>query len=180
MAKSADTLLEIEIDNPQNLQLYYAPIQRRIRGGWDFMRVPEPLAKQEINKWPKAIPGQRLQLDTATGEAAIIEPLYEPEHAATRRAIEQTGKGGKGGKLIPPERESLGIVDVATHLFWIKAAVTNGLARVVRGVLPEKIDGEPQRSFLSHRQPAANDRLAAALESITAVNREILAQLRAK
>lgn len=169
MAKN-ETLLEVEIDGANNEQLYFAPIQRRIRGRFDFGRVAEPQAKLLTNKYPLPIPGQRLSLDTATGEAAIVEPLHEAEHARTRRIIEK-------GKAIAPERESLGIAHVPTWLFWIKRAVEAGLARVTKGTLPATIEGEPQRSFFSQSAKNTDDRLAAALEANTAVMREMLAQL---
>lgn len=169
-----DTMLEIEIDGPNNQQHRFRPLQRNLRGRFDFGRVAEPMAKLQTNRFPQPIPGQRLSLDTASGEAAIIEPLHDAEHIRTRRTIE------KHGSTIAPQQQPLGKVHIATFLFWMKSAVEAGLARVVRGTLPDVIEGEPQKSFLSAAAFNPNDRLAAALESIVAVNREILAQLKSR
>lgn len=159
MVKATSTLLEIEIDGLQNQCHYFRPIARRLRGRFDLHRAVkrDKDAAGLLTSWPEPIPGQRLQLNLETGEAAIIEPLYEPEFAVLREKIEQRAKLG-------PEREPLGVVDVPTWLYWLAGAVEGGSARIVSGTLPAKIEGKPRLRFHSTEQPNPLDRLAAAFE----------------
>lgn len=165
-------VLEIEIDGGANESLFFAPLQRRIRGRFDVNRVAEPLARMKARDWPQPIPGQRLGINLESGEAYLAEPLREPQHAAIRDRVERLGKVG-------PDSEPFGIVHLPTWLHWLKRAVGSGIARVVKGELPTKIDGEPRRSFI-HAEPApsTNDRLAAAIDANTRMLGELLKTLR--
>jgi predicted YcjX-like family ATPase len=56
-------------------------------------------------------------------------------------------------------------VDLATWYFWLKQAVETGLATVVKGKLPAKIDGTPRLDFIIGKpEPTATDKLTATLE----------------
>ena len=50
--------IEVSIDDPHNHSLHFRPLQRTVRGGFDFNRLAEPMAKVEASKWPGPIPGQ--------------------------------------------------------------------------------------------------------------------------
>ena len=156
MVKQAN-LIEVEIDGPQNQALYFRPLQRRVRGRFDLHRVKEPNAGKLLGTWPDPIPGQRLALNVDTGEAAIVEPLYEPQYAAIRERIEAQGR------KLGPERESFK-VDVPTWAYWLQSAVSSGVARVTAGTLPESIEGMPRLRFHSAEQPDPIDRLTTAIE----------------
>jgi hypothetical protein len=126
--------LVVEADTPSNCDLFFPPLNRSLRGRFEFRRIPEPKAAMLAAQWPETeIPGQRVEIDSATGKAAVVDPLYEARHEATRRKAE------KAGWTLGPAREEIEAVDVSAWLRWIKRAVDSGLARVVQGTLPEKL-----------------------------------------
>jgi hypothetical protein len=94
-----------------------------------------------MEEWPD-VPGQRLRLDTDKGTAAVVEPLQADEHAALRSKL--TAKAF----AIPQALEEFASAHVPTWLYWMKRAVETKLARIVRGQLPDKIDGTPRKQFL--------------------------------
>ena len=167
MVRATDSgVIEVEIDAPNNANLYFGPTQSRVRGRFDVRRIAEPEAAKLINRWPDPIPGQRIALDPATGEGEIVEPLYSPEHAALREKI-----AARGCKL-EAERQVF-TADAATWLYWIAGAIEAGLAKLVRGSLPAELPGKPQTRFHSVAHVDPIDRLAAAMEK----QNEMLAEL---
>ncbi len=103
-------------------------------------------------QWPETIPGQVIGLD-ADGTGYVRDPLHEPGQAANRKRIAASGKS------LPPEREEFGVVDRPTWLFWLKRSVEAGHAKVVAGVLPDKIEGKPRRQFVSPERTDPRDSL---------------------
>ncbi len=163
-------VLEIEVDGELNECLFFLPIQRRIRGRFDLNRVAEPLARLKSREWPAPIPGQRLGVNLETGEAYIAEPLRESGHQATLERVERVGKVG-------PAVEPIANVHLPTWLFWLKRAVESGIARITKGELPKKIDGEPVTEFITRKPVSSNDRLAEAIEANTRVMGELMKRL---
>ena len=163
--------LEIELNGPRNQNLFFRPLQRRLRGRLDFARDSRPLARMKTAQYPLPIPGQRLGIDLDNSEGFLVDPLHDAEHLPTRERIEASGA------KLGPARESFPNVDAVTWLFWIKSAVDAGLAQVVSGKLPDKITGEPQTSFIMKREPSSSDRLTAAIERQTEVFEKLLAKL---
>lgn len=163
--------LEVEIDGPHNEQLHFTPLQRNIRGKFDFMRMGEPMARIKAVEWPVPIPSQRLGVD-ADGIGYIAEPLHDAKHAPIKEKIE-----AQGMKLEPALQTFEGI-DLTTWLFWIKQAVEAGLAKVVSGKLPDKIEGKPKMNFVLNEPPAnALDKLTVAIEKQTAMFARLLERL---
>ena len=154
MVKS--TRVAIEIDGPQNQNVYFRPLLRKVRGGFDLHRCKEPNAGKLHSTWPEPIPGQRLELDLATGKGAIVDPLYEEKFAALREKIENRGQ------KLGPERENFP-TDVSTWVYWMQELVTGGKAKLVEGDFP-KLTDTPQTRFHSTEHPDPIDRLAAAME----------------
>lgn len=152
--------VEIEIDGPRNENLRFRPLQREVRGRFDWLRIGEPEAHRAAVQWGGLpIPGQRIGFDDATLTGYVTEPLHDPAHAALAEKIK-----ARGMKL-PPQRESFDRCDRDTWLFWLRQAVACGLARIVKGELPEGIDeSKVRRDFLfAPRQPSTTDKLTAAL-----------------
>src|SRR5437867_3690573 len=94
-------VIEVEIDTPNNGVLYFQPLDRKIRGRFDFARDSEPLAKVHMAEFPKGVPGQRLGIDLEAGVAYVAEPLHGAEYQAIRERIKKRGFG------LPPERETV-------------------------------------------------------------------------
>jgi hypothetical protein len=168
-------VFEIEIDGPRNERLMFPPLQRSLRGRFDVNRVLEPEARRLSNKIPTAIPGMRLSADLATGECAVIEAIHEDRPLKARLAASRPVE-------FAPEREVAQNAHLPTWLYWMKRAVESGVARIVRGELPQRIEGEPQKNFYTPPAPKndTNERLAAALEAQTAVMTKLLEHLAKK
>lgn len=172
MAKTeTSTIVEIEIDSPRNRQLRFRPLQRTLRGRFDFNRIAEPQAKIRLAEWPDPIPGLRLVLDTATGEAAIVEPIYS-EGAVLERITRR-------GMRLGPAREEFKLDDagIATWGYWMRAAVRAGNARIVRGEFAPIDEAKVRRSFLHPPRVSQTDRLVAALERQSAALEALFGRL---
>ena len=161
------TAIEIEVDGDKNQCLAFLPLQRRIRGRFDYMRESEPTAGTLRSEWSQPVPGQRIGIDGAMG--FIREPLHDSEHAETRAKIEARGME------ISPECETFDSIDVATWAFWLQRAIDAGLARIVSGTMP-KVDGVPKMSFFVDRQPSETEQLTGLIKT----QNELLAKLLAK
>jgi hypothetical protein len=161
--------IEIEIDGPHNEALHFRPLQRSVRGRFDLNRMAEPMARMKSAEWPLPIPSQRIGIDP-DGTGYIVEPLHEPGFAPIRERIE------KAGQRLEPALQTFDAVHLPTWLFWICRAVQCGIARVVSGKLPDKIEGTPTLNFITGDPPptpadkltAALERQAAAFEGLTA------------
>ena len=150
------TAVEIEIDGKENECLHFRPLQRSIRGRFDFARLREPMSGTLRSTWPDAIPSQRIGIDG--GDGFVLEPLHDPEHKQIRERIESQGMSLANAK------ETFAEIDLPTWLFWIKRAVESGIAKIVSGKLPDKIEGEVKMSFITVREPSDTARLATAIE----------------
>ncbi|HWB13407.1 MAG TPA: hypothetical protein VG826_29550 [Pirellulales bacterium] len=154
----SDTI-EVEIDTPKNGDAYFQPLKRKLRGRFDALR---DASKSAAKRFPKPIPGQHLLIDTANGDCFVTEPLYEEEHRVSRETIE------KRGFRLPERREVHRGGHVPTLLHWVKNLVDAGLARVVSGKLPDKIDGKPRLRFHGEDRPDKDKVLADAVAAQTA------------
>lgn len=148
----------VELDGDKNECLYFRPLQRRLRGRFDYMRDSEPMAKVMASEQPGPIPGQQIGYDFDKRQAFVVDPLHGDENTAIRERIQ-----AKGFRL-GPEREEFADADEPTWHFWLQSAVDAGVARVVEGKFPAKLNGKPKKDFLNAERPTANDRLAVAIE----------------
>lgn len=173
---NTDQVFEIEVDGPQNERLSFLPLQRRVRGRFDYMRVRESKAHTRITEFPKGIPGQRLRLNLATGEASLVEPLQDREHSTIANHLRKEG-------FEIPESETFKVVDVATWAFHMGRAVEAGIAKVTLGSMPSTLPGKPKTRFFSNTHVGAQEQLTEALHAQAAAFvklAEAIAQLAAK
>ena len=147
-------VVEIEVDSPKNGSLVFAPIQKKVRGRYDDSRVIAEYVKRDARKYP----GQVIGLDLESGVGYIRETLHEDRYESLRIRLSQQWS-------IPQERREYQSTDVPTWLHWMRRAVDGGLARVVKGVLPEKIEGTPRKEW---NVPKSRNR-ARVLEKVLAV-----------
>lgn len=164
------TMLEIEIDGAHNESLYFRPLQRKVRGRFDMLRVSEPQAKVAASQWPMPIPSQRIGI-TSEGVGYVTEPLHDAEFSAVRDKIEAQGM------KLEEARQEFDNAHQATWLFWAREAVRSGLAKVTQGKLPKTIDGTPRMDFVCDRQPTTEDRLVLALEKQNELFEKLFSQL---
>jgi hypothetical protein len=152
-------VVEIEVDNAQNRNLFFLPLQRPVRGRLDFGREADPEAIRLTRDFPTPIPGQRIQFDADREEAALLEPLHGEDHRALRELIARKNYGA-----LEPERQVFPVPkdQQPTWFYWLRRAVNAGLARVVRGALPEltAIRGKVKKSWITpERGPDRKDRM---------------------
>lgn len=166
------TTVEVEFDGKQNQSVMFRPLQRKIRGRFDAHRVPNGGAL--MNKWPEPIPGQILVADTQTGKVSIREPLHDESNAGLRERLEAST-----GNRIGPAVQECGTVDTPTLTYWLRGLIEDGLAKVVSGELPDKVDGSPRVRFHSTEPVDPIDKLTAAIERQTATFEKLLSKLSA-
>lgn len=168
-------VLEIEIDGPQNEALQFRPLQRRVRGRFDFTRGGVDLYAVGA-EWPGPVPGQKLGIDLDRGVGYVVDPLHDPANVVFKERIE------KKGWTLPPAREEFPGACKASWLYWLANAVRCGLARVVSGKLPEASETEGARKdfIFAPKPPSTNERLIAALERNTAAFEKFLNAIAAK
>jgi hypothetical protein len=156
-------VIEIECDTPRNSQLHFLPIGSNVRGRFDYSRDTEPQSRVAGIDYPEPIPGQRLGLDLDALEGYIAEPLHDKAYAKLRAVVERKGFS------LPKEKEvfKLSKADVPTWLYWMKRSVEGGDCKLLRGKLPERVEGEPQKSFITKaRGPDPRDAVIARLTAL--------------
>lgn len=159
-------MVEIEIDGKFNEALFFRPLQRRVRGMFDYNKIGEPMARVMTQKFPMPIPSQRLGIDP-DGNGYLLEPLHAPEFAPIKEKIELHGE------RLEPATQAYENIDVPTWMYWMKRAVDCGLARVTKGQLPDVVEGPVRKNFiLADPEPSPTDRLTSVLElQVLAFNR---------
>lgn len=155
-------VVEIEVATGKNANLFFRPLSKNIRGEFNARDFRDKEMGELLASWPEPIPGQRIGLDLETGTAYVAEPLHEDRHEALRNKI------GKSGFGIPKAKEAYQDVHVATWLYWLKSAVESGHAKVVKGALPETIEGDPKLDFITRTVKTSNEQLADAINRQTA------------
>jgi len=167
MVKASDTLT-VEVAGPQNENLWFLPLDRRIRGRFDPTKIPE-VSGALMRRFPAGIPGQRIGVCLSTKTGFLQEPLHAPEFNAVAAECKKVG-------ALPPEREEFANIDLATWLHHISGAVKAGKAVIVEGTLPDRIDGEPVLSLVGRKVENPIKELAAAIRDQTAILAKVLAQ----
>lgn len=153
------SVIEIEVDGPDNGNLFFLPFGRPVRGRLDFLRVREANARVKVDQFPNGIPGQRIRFNPASGTASVVEPLHDQEHARTRETVE-----ARGYKLDPPQQEIT--ADTPTVLYWARRAVESGSARVIKGEFPKEEEayrGARKRFLSPEPKRSGGERMQAAV-----------------
>ena len=161
-------MVEISIDGSRNENLVFRPLQRSLRGTFDFNRVPEPLARMKCSEFPRPIPGLRIMVDAEKRTATITDPLHDPVHAAIREKIQAMGL-----KLGPAD-EHFDNIDANTWLFWMRRAVANGVGKIVEGKFPEIDEAKARKNFAVAEQRDQRDSL---IDRLVAQNDKLVAVL---
>jgi hypothetical protein len=154
-------VLELEVDSDKNANWYFLPIGETIRGRMDYSRETHATSIKEGRElFPKGIPGQRLVLDLDAGQAQIVEPILKDE------SILKVLK--KRGMAPPTEKEPVPVHkdSIPSWLYWIKRGVESGIVKLLRGKLPDKIDGKIQKRFSVPERIDANTQR---LDKLTAI-----------
>ena len=160
----------VEIDGSQNESLFFRPVGRVVRGRFDPRRLPDESGTL-ARRFPKGVPGQRLELDVTAGRGAIVEPLHLAEFKTEAAEISKLGS-------LPASRQEfeLSEKDAMTWAWFIKTAVDIGLAHVVIGELPKVTAEDADLTFLTKPEANPLDKLTAALERQNELLGKLLAQ----
>ena len=159
--------ITIEASTPTSGNLFVPPLGKRLRGRFNpqELAVRNPDNAKHMREWPDGVPGQRLSIDTSSGECAVVEPLRIDEFKAVRKLFDKRG-------IDVPEDEKYESVHVPSVLHYMQDAVNSGLAVVVEGEIPKVIKGEKLKSFVTSNEPDENETLRDALKENTRVMTE--------
>jgi hypothetical protein len=171
------SVVEIEVHGKRGSRLFFHPVGKPLRGHINFREIDSKAIRAKGDKWTKPVPGKVIGVNLSTGERYIREPLHEPEHRETRAKIEKSNS-------LPPEKEVYNGETQSTWFYWMRRAVDNGDAVLLKGELPtlasfegEKPkpvdDGKPRKNFILP-EPEKGISLAEVLERSTAVNEKLL------
>jgi hypothetical protein len=138
--------LVVEFGDSHCRNVFFPPLDRRMRGRFDpTLAVKHDRdAGELVSQYPDGIAGQQLEINTQSGEVAVLEPL----HAFP--AIEQRLK--QRGLRLAPARQ-VANCDLETALWYASEAVKAGQAKVVSGKFPELIDENKVRKDLFIKPP---------------------------
>jgi hypothetical protein len=159
-------VLEIEVDMERNGNWNFLPLGRTIRGRMDFTReLHAESIKVGREDFPKGIPGQRLTLNmdcgpTGDAEATITDPI--PKDDALMKQLKKRNMQPPTEKETFPVHKDL----IPSWLYWLKRGVEAGFVKVLRGKLPDKVDGKVIKRFSN---PERQDVNAARLDNLTAI-----------
>lgn len=160
--------VEIQVDNETNADLFFRPINDRVRGSFDQTRLPDVSPK--LKQYPNPVPGQVIGVDP-DGSLYVRDPIYDDEFSACREFIE------KRGFELSPQLQNFDGIDTNTALFWMKRAVDGGLAKIVEGTFP-KIDPEKaKKNFVTRETKSSTSQLADAVREQTEVLKQVLSKL---
>lgn len=178
MAKSK--IVEVEFVSAKNRDVFFKPIQGRVRGRKDYSNPRTKREQKARENWPEGMPGQIAGIDLATGERYIREPLHDEAHEQLRAKIIRKGYS------LPPKRASYDSESVCTWVYHMQRLVDVGVARITEGELPpvDSFEGEkPKTRFITNAVLDSNDKLIDTLgtlkESIEA-NTQMLVALAAR
>ncbi|MBP3957733.1 hypothetical protein J8F10_20980 [Gemmata sp. G18] len=137
-------MVEIEINNERNGDLLFHPTGERVRGRFDVRAINSPEIGTLVRDLPNGVPGQVIRFDPTTGTGAIVEPLHDFQYTATRAAIEK--RIGGAVDFDKPVKEFPN-AHAGTWLGWMRRAVVAGVARVVKGKLPDSDPPDMRRGM---------------------------------
>lgn len=159
-------MIEVEVDTPTNGNLMFQPTLTTVRGRFMPARVASKHIGELVREFPEGVPGQRIRLDPVTGTGAILEPLADPAAAELRAAVAKRLTRDPDGKVeYAPAKQTFADVHVPTWTLWIMRAVRAGLARVVKGTLPDIEPADGKRDFFA--RPTVPDAKDAVIEKLT-------------
>lgn len=149
-------VIEVEVDADRNRNLYFVPLERSVRGRFDWKRVADRHSAELRDKWgEEPIPGQRILVDVDKSAGSLVEPLHN--YPEIKRRIEERGE------TLPPERQTFTNIDVNEWLYWLRLAVDSGKASLLNGELPQSVPHRPKRFGQSK---STTDRLSEALVAV--------------
>jgi hypothetical protein len=143
-------VVEIVIDTSRNGDVLFHPAGERVRGAFQPVNVAAEDIGQLVRDFPRGIPGATIAFDPATGTGFIRDPLTSPELTKEREAIERRAGGllGQPAKVeYPPAEKRFDSAHAGTWLGWMRRLVASGVAKLVRGKLPDSDPPDMKRGF---------------------------------
>jgi hypothetical protein len=140
-------VIEVEVDTPLNNSWHFLPLERTLRGRFDPRRGNPNVARDVQDEFASGIPGQRLGIDLETGDAIASDP-------------ELAAKITKRKMALPPAQEVFKVEkdNLATWWYWLKRGVESGIVKVLKGKLPDKMDGKVRKRFAVLDQKSEADK----------------------
>jgi hypothetical protein len=124
---------EIEL-TARNTQVIFPPLgqtrKESLRGEYDWREVPGAF---EVHRTYGVIFGHRIGIDPDKGAGYVVEPIHAPEHNALKKRILEKWK-------LDDERREFRLQTPDRWLRCMVRLVQAGLARIVKGKLPDRVD----------------------------------------
>jgi len=106
----------------------------------------------------------------------VREPLHDEQFAPIRERVLAKGVS------LEPAIQTFETIDLASWLFFIKRAVEAGIAKIVKGELPAKIDGKIRYNYVFNERTTETptEKLTAAIERQSELMAALLERLAEK
>jgi hypothetical protein len=159
MVATSPIVIEFGDDHCRNP--YFAPLDRRMRGRLDAVKLAQHDrdAGELVAQWPEPLPGQQLSIDPQSGEVAVLEPL------AGNAKVEAKLKARS--LRLAPAREPVNCDwDTAAH--YAAEAVKAGQAIIVSGSIPQYDPAKVRKDFIVTPPPDPQAKLVDAINHQTA------------
>jgi len=157
-------MIELQIDTGTNGDVMFHPVGERVRGRFQVAKVNASELGTLPRDLPDGVPGQVIAFDPATSTGYIRDPLLSPENASIKDAIVKR----MGGQVeFGPAEKPFPNAHAGTWTGWMRQLVLAGLAKVVKGKLPDSDPEDMRRSF--YTPDAKVDRRDAIIDKLTAL-----------
>lgn len=139
--KSARAIGEvvIEVVADANENVFFPPLQDRLRGRWDTRKLPiGDTSADGLLRMP-TIPGLYLRVDPRTKTVEMSDPLALPQNARLLAEVSQVCESipGLGNRVRPRQGFTKQLKtddEVATWLYWLWRLTSQRMAEKVRGI----------------------------------------------
>ena len=167
-------MIVVECGNDKSHNVHFPPVVKNVRGRFNAQMIAarNPDASRLLRQFPDPVPGGRIYLDEKTGEGSILEPLRLDEFKDLRSLFEKRG-------IKVPEDQHFQNVSVTDWLYCLKDLVDAGLATVLEGKIPSKIEGKRSKSFIVADAPDEMETLRATVAENSRVMRECVEAIKA-
>lgn len=166
--------ITVEVADENCRNLLWGPTQDRLRGRWDWSKLPRgETSERGLTKMP-IIPGLYITVQPRERRAVILDPLTLPENARTLAEVSAAHAFLWNQSIVPVETrtyENLSPNQLATWLYWMWRGLESKTLRQVSGrlfTLADLAAAYPQAKIRRQFYDSLGYRLARPQDVVTA------------